>query len=52
MTQIRKPFINAPTSGERVIQLKKELDRIVDEVNIALQEIDTEIRGKADGDET
>ena len=52
MTVLRKPLVDAPTASERVNQLLKEINRLVDDINIAFEQIDKEIRevrGNIDG---
>ena len=41
MTVFRKPLIDAPTTSERLFQLKKAVDTLIDELNIAMSQIET-----------
>lgn len=41
MIVFRKPLIDAPTTTERLFQVKKALDTLIDELNIAMEQIET-----------
>lgn len=54
MIVLRKPLIEESTNTLRIAALIKELNRLIDDLNIAFEQIDKEIRevrGNIDGDE-
>ena len=49
MIILRKPLIDEPTTSLRVAALIKEFNRLIDDLNVALEQIDKEIKENKNG---
>ena len=50
MIIFRKPHLTAPTAGERVAELKKYLDTLVDDLNHAMEQIEKDMKESKNGE--